>query len=153
MPVRRPKATTGRRHGVKGVLLLSAVVLLLGAVYAFWNGKPEEAAAPPDAIRPGAELPFEATAYCTRRTTTAGAPARRGIVAADISLLPVGSVIQIQEAGEAHDGIYTVMEGGRPLQGREIDIYLGNCSEAEKFGRRNVTVTIMRLGWQPEQSR
>src|SRR5712692_11603891 len=55
--------------------------------------------------------PFLATAYATGGTTREGTPTRRGIVAADTSLLPLGTKIQVTNAGP-HSGIYTVTDTG-----------------------------------------
>ena len=61
---------------------------------------------------------------------------RNGIAAADPQLLPIGSVVQIEELGEKYDGIYTVMDTGPKVQGRHVDVYLWSCHEALRVGRR-----------------
>jgi hypothetical protein len=38
------------------------------------------------------------------------------------------------------------------VKGRELDLYMWSCTEALAFGRRPVRVTILRLGWDPQQS-
>ena len=38
------------------------------------------------------------------------------------------------------------------MQGRQIDIYMWSCYEALDFGRRNIQVTVLRLGWNPTAS-
>jgi 3D (Asp-Asp-Asp) domain-containing protein len=101
---------------------------------------------------PGLELRFEATAYCRGETTSAGTPARAGIAAGDPTLLPVGSVVQIDAIGPKYNGIYTVMDTGPQVQGREVDIYMWNCDEAVRFGRRAVQLRVLRLGWNPRAS-
>ena len=50
--------------------------------------------------RPGATLPFTATAYCQSGVTRSGVDTHSGIVAADPAELPVGSVVQVVKAGE-----------------------------------------------------
>jgi 3D (Asp-Asp-Asp) domain-containing protein len=82
---------------------------------------------------------FMATAYCLRGRTATGGSVRRGIVAADPRVLPLGSRIQIS-AG-AYSGIYTVTDTGGSVKGRKIDIWMGNCSEANRFGSRSITVS------------
>ena len=70
----------------------------------------------------------------------------------DPELLPVGSVIQIDKLGDRYNGIYTIMDTGPAVQGRELDIYMWNCNEALALGRRAAAVTVVRLGWNPEAS-
>lgn len=102
--------------------------------------------------RPGAKLRFHATAYCKGTTTASGATVRTGIAAADPLLLPVGSVIQIESLSPRYNGIYTVMDTGPAVQGREIDIYMWDCNEALAFGRRSIGINVLRLGWNPRAS-
>jgi 3D (Asp-Asp-Asp) domain-containing protein len=102
--------------------------------------------------RPGARLRFHATAYCKGTTTASGTTVRTGIAAADPVLLPVGSVIQIESLSPRYNGIYTVMDTGPAVQGREIDIYMWNCNEALAFGRRSIAINVLRLGWNPKAS-
>lgn len=101
---------------------------------------------------PGLRLRFDATAYCKGETTAAGTSVRRGIAAADPALLPVGSVIYIDSLGPRYNGIYTVMDTGPAVSGREVDLYMWNCTEALTFGKRSITLTVLRLGWSPGAS-
>ncbi len=98
----------------------------------------------------GARLAFNATAYCKGATTTAGVPVRAGVAAADPRLLPVGSVVQLDTTAGPYRGIYTVMDTGPRLHGRELDIYMWSCNEALKFGRRRVRLAVLRHGWNPQ---
>jgi 3D (Asp-Asp-Asp) domain-containing protein len=98
---------------------------------------------------PGARLAFSATAYCKGIVTASGVPAQNGIAAADPELLPVGSVIEIDSLPQKYNGIYTVMDTGPSIQGRQIDVYMWNCNEALAFGRKPVHLTVLRLGWNP----
>jgi 3D (Asp-Asp-Asp) domain-containing protein len=98
---------------------------------------------------PGLRLAFAATAYCKGMTTSAGVAVQSGIAAADPELLPVGSVIQIDSLADRYDGIYTVMDTGPSVQGRQVDIYMWSCNEALRFGRRSIQLTVLRLGWNP----
>jgi len=82
---------------------------------------------------------FRATAYCLRGKTASGAGVRRGIVAADPRVLPLGSRIQL-DAG-AYSGTYTVADTGGAIKGRKLDIWVANCSEAVRFGNRSVKVS------------
>jgi 3D (Asp-Asp-Asp) domain-containing protein len=98
---------------------------------------------------PGARLAFSATAYCKGVTTASGVTAQSGVAAADPELLPVGSVIEMDSADSHYNGIYTVMDTGPAVQGRQIDVYMWNCSEALRFGRRPIHLLVLRLGWNP----
>ncbi len=109
---------------------------------------PEDVASP----APGVRLRFRATAYCKGTTTASGTAIRTGIAAADPALLPVGSVIQVESLGSRYNGIYTIMDTGPKVRGRQIDIYMWNCNEALAFGRRTLTVNVLRLGWNPRVS-
>ncbi len=100
-------------------------------------------------IAAGARLRFTATAYCKGTVTASGAAARSGVAAADPRVLPLGSIIRIDGALERHNGIYTVLDTGPAVQGRQLDLYMWSCHEALAFGRRPVTVTVLRLGWRP----
>jgi 3D (Asp-Asp-Asp) domain-containing protein len=82
---------------------------------------------------------FRATAYCLKGRTAVGGSVRRGIVAADPRVLPLGSQIQI-DAG-AYSGTYTVTDTGGAIKGRILDIWVPNCGEANRFGRRTIKVT------------
>jgi 3D (Asp-Asp-Asp) domain-containing protein len=92
---------------------------------------------------------FTATAYCKGQTTSSGVGPRSGVAAADASLLPVGSVIQVLAVELPYSGVYTVMDTGPTIRGRNIDIYMWSCTEALRFGRQPVDVVVLRLGWDP----
>ncbi len=96
---------------------------------------------------PGARMVFEATAYCKGSTTKSGVAVRAGIAAADPSVLPLGSVIQVGGVPDEYKGIYTVLDTGPEIKGREIDVYIWSCYDALAFGRRKVELTVLRLGW------
>lgn len=97
-------------------------------------------------------LRFTATAYCKGHTTASGVAVRTGIAAADPDLLPVGSVIQIENTVEQYKGIWTIMDTGPKVHGRHVDLYVWSCHEALAFGRRPVQVSVLRLGWSPRNS-
>lgn len=95
----------------------------------------------------GTRATFEATAYCRGQITASGIPVRAGMAAADPKVLPIGSVVQIDRVGARYQGIYTVLDTGPEIKGREVDLYMWNCTEAKGFGRRHVVVTVLRRGW------
>src|SRR3954467_10781982 len=98
---------------------------------------------------PGSRLAFHAPPYCKGLVTPSGVAAQTGVVAADPELLPVGSVIEVDSLPPKYNGIYTVMDTGPSVQGREVDVYMWNCNEARAFGRKPIRLTVLRLGWNP----
>jgi rare lipoprotein A (peptidoglycan hydrolase) len=81
--------------------------------------------------------------------TSAGVAPVSGVTASDPTLLPLGSVVQLDFREDKYDGIYTVLDTGPQIQGREIDLYMWSCNEALQFGRKPVRMTVLRLGWNP----
>ncbi len=102
--------------------------------------------------RPGATLPFTATAYCQSGVTRSGVDTHTGIVAADPAELPVGSVVQLDTQMLKYNGIYTVLDTGTKVLGHRLDVYMHDCHEALHFGRQEVRVTVLRKGWSPKDS-
>jgi 3D (Asp-Asp-Asp) domain-containing protein len=98
---------------------------------------------------PGARLSFTATAYCKGITTTSGVAVQSGVAAADPELLPVGSVVDISGLPQKFNGIYTILDTGPAVQGRQVDLYMWSCNEALGFGRKPARLTVLRLGWNP----
>jgi 3D (Asp-Asp-Asp) domain-containing protein len=101
---------------------------------------------------PGTRLAFHATAYCKGTTTASGVRVRTGIAASDPTLLPVGSIVNVATGDDRYNGVYTVMDTGPKVQGRLLDLYMWSCHEALRFGRREIQVTVLRLGWDPTAS-
>ena len=102
--------------------------------------------------QPGSRLAFSATAYCKGIVTASGVAAQSGVVAADPELLPVGSVIEVDSLPSKYNGVYTVLDTGPAVQGRQIDVYMWSCNEALQFGRRPIHLNVLRLGWNPRAS-
>ena len=89
---------------------------------------------------------MEATAFIQNGNLTAsGTVPRKGIVAADTSILPLGSRIRISDAG-IYDGVYTVTDTGGHITGHRIDVFVTTAVSAKKFGRRMVTVHLLKIG-------
>lgn len=84
---------------------------------------------------------FRATAYCLQGRTATGSGVRRGIVAADSRILPLGTRIQIS-AG-SYSGTYTVADTGGAVKGRILDVWVPSCAEAVRFGRKTVMVSVV----------
>ena len=100
----------------------------------------------------GSRLQFTATAYCKGETTASGVGVRTGVAAADPAVLPVGSVVRLETPHPRYNGVWTVMETGPAVRGRTDDLYLWSCKEALVFGRRPIRLTVLRLGWNPQNS-
>lgn len=84
---------------------------------------------------------FKATAYCLRGRTASGSNVRRGIVAADPRVLPLGTRIQVNAGG--YSGTYVVADTGGGVKGRHLDFWVASCSEAVRFGRKTVMVSVV----------
>ncbi len=84
---------------------------------------------------------FVATAYCLRGKTAMGHGVRSGLIAADPRVLRLGSRINL--GAGAYSGNYLVSDTGGMIKGRRLDIWMASCSEARRFGRRNVTVSML----------
>lgn len=84
---------------------------------------------------------FRATAYCLKGRTATGGAVRRGVVAADRRVLPLGTKIYI-EAG-AYSGVYTVSDTGGAVKGNILDVWVPSCSEANRFGRKSIGVSVI----------
>jgi 3D (Asp-Asp-Asp) domain-containing protein len=103
----------------------------------------------PDDLTPSDEdldyapLNFKATAYSLRGRTRSGAGVRRGVIAADPRVLPLGTVVQLK-AGENYSGVYTVHDTGSAIKGRKIDIWMPSSHEARRFGRQRVKLVVLK---------
>jgi 3D (Asp-Asp-Asp) domain-containing protein len=64
-------------------------------------------------------------------------------VAADPAVLPLGSQIRIRGLDERYNGIYVVTDTGAKVRGRQVDLYVRDCREAVRFGRRQASVAIL----------
>lgn len=84
---------------------------------------------------------YSATAYCLKGRTASGSGVRRGVIAADPRHLPLGTRVQLT-AG-AWTGTYTVADTGGVIKGRKIDVWVPNITEARRFGRRTVQITVL----------
>ena len=93
------------------------------------------------AARAASRGSFVATAYCLKGRTALGGGVRRGIIAADPGLLKLGS--QVLLGAGSYTGQYTVADTGGGVRGRRIDIWVPSCSEARRFGRRTVLVSMV----------
>ncbi|MBR4383462.1 MAG: 3D domain-containing protein [Selenomonadaceae bacterium] len=87
---------------------------------------------------------MEATAYLptdgsAEGLTAMGIPATYGIVAVDPDVIPLGSRVYIPGYGEA-----LAADTGGAIYGYRIDLCMESYDEAMDFGRRNVTVFVLK---------
>jgi 3D (Asp-Asp-Asp) domain-containing protein len=115
---------------------LAALTLLIVAA------RPADAGRPPQ-HRPIKSVRMLATAYCDRGATKSGIRAQRGVVAADLRRLPLGTKLRVIAPGEPYAGIYTVLDTGSKIRGRALDLYMPSCARARQFGKRPVQVRIL----------
>ena len=94
----------------------------------------------------GEKQTYSATAYCQRGRTASGTVTTAGkTVAADPRVLPLGSTIEVSNAG-AYSGVYSVQDQGSAVKGRTIDLYIPHLAAARQFGRRQVLVKLLSRG-------
>lgn len=87
---------------------------------------------------------FTATAYSVSGETKSQTVTQEGrTVAADPNVLPIGTVIEIRNAGP-YSGEYVVQDTGPNIVGRKIDIYIARTREAIRFGVHKVRVRIVK---------
>ncbi len=84
-----------------------------------------------------------ATAYCQKGKTDSGAQARRGIIAADPRLLPIGSLVEVDGIGRK-PARFVVADTGSAIKGKRIDIFMPSCAAAKQFGKRRVLTRLLR---------
>ena len=87
---------------------------------------------------------FTATAYSLRGRTASGAGVRRGLIAADRRVLPLGTRVRLEAGG--YSGEYVVADTGGAVRGRKIDIWVPSTREAMRFGRRPVKLRVLSYG-------
>ncbi|MBR8661151.1 3D domain-containing protein [Brevibacillus sp. NL20B1] len=87
---------------------------------------------------------YEVTAYSVgddftpgHGITASGARVREGITAACPPELPFGTRVHIEGVGER-----VCLDRGGAIKGRRLDVYIADRSEALRFGRRKLSVTI-----------
>ncbi|WP_081328686.1 3D domain-containing protein [Neomoorella thermoacetica] len=69
--------------------------------------------------------------------TATGIKVRRGVVAVDPKVIPLGTKLYIEGYGEA-----IAADTGGAIKGNKIDLFMDSKQEALRWGRRWVLVTI-----------
>lgn len=97
-----------------------------------------------DNLAVGPATSYLATAYSLRGRTASGRMVSRGLIAADPRVLPLGSRVRVEHPG--YSGEYLVADTGGAIRGRHIDIWIPSSSEAMRFGKRTVKLTVLSYG-------
>jgi 3D (Asp-Asp-Asp) domain-containing protein len=97
-----------------------------------------------DNLVAGPATNYLATAYSLRGRTASGRMVSRGLIAADPRILPLGSRVRVEHPG--YSGEYLVADTGGAIRGRHIDIWIPSSSEAMRFGKRTVKLTVLSYG-------
>ncbi|GAB4243956.1 MAG: 3D domain-containing protein [Thermoleophilia bacterium] len=97
------------------------------------SGGPTEAAAPSG----GRQIKAKVTAYALRGTTATGVRVRRGIIAVDPSVIPLGTRLYVPGYGE---GI--AADTGSAVKGNVVDVWLPSYQEALDWGIKYLTITV-----------
>ena len=97
----------------------------------------------PAVVAMDAAATFVARAYSTAGRTADGGTTKRGIVAADPRVLPLGTRVLLTGAGP-YNGEYAVRDTGGSIKGNRLDVYIPTRAEALRFGVRKVIVTILK---------
>ena len=84
-------------------------------------------------------LKVDAVAYHLPGNTALGVPVRRGVVAVDPRLIPLGTKMHVPGYGSA-----LAADVGYAIKGRIIDLWFPNTDMARAWGRRTVTITVYR---------
>lgn len=111
-----------------------------------------------DVVRYKKTMDVVATAYtasyeCTGKTpdhpqfgiTYTGVRAKRGIIAVDPKVIPLGTRVYVEVPGSAPDYGYAVAADiGSAIKGNKIDLYVDSMAEAYKWGVRKVKIYILQ---------
>ena len=84
-------------------------------------------------------LRVEAVAYHLKGRTALGIRTRRGVVAVDPKLIPLGTRLHVPGYGHA-----IAADVGHAIKGRIIDLWMPSTAAAQEWGRRTVTITVYR---------
>ena len=84
-------------------------------------------------------LKVDAVAYYLPGKTALGVPVRKGVVAVDPRLIPLGTKMHVPGYGRA-----LAADVGYAIKGRIIDLWFPNTEKARAWGRRTVTIVVYR---------
>jgi 3D (Asp-Asp-Asp) domain-containing protein len=84
-------------------------------------------------------LRVDAVAYHLPGRTALGIPVRKGVVAVDPDVIPLGTKLFVPGYGQG-----VAADVGIAIKGRIIDLWMPNHVAARKWGRKTVVITIFR---------
>ena len=90
---------------------------------------------------PGEEITCKSTAYCLTSRTNSEAYAFPGVIAADYSVIPYGSIVYVEGYGYA-----VVLDCGKAIKGKRIDVWFPEYKTCKIWGIKTVKVKILRKG-------
>ena len=82
-------------------------------------------------------IKVDAVAYSLPGYTALGIPVRRGVVAVDPALIPLGTKLHVPGYGSS-----IAADVGYAIKGRIIDLWFPTTAKARQWGRRTVTITV-----------
>ena len=85
------------------------------------------------------KLKVDAVAYHLPGRTALGVPVRKGVVAVDPKLIPLGTRLFVPGYGRG-----LAADVGTAIKGRIIDLWFPSTFQARNWGRRTVTITVYR---------
>jgi 3D (Asp-Asp-Asp) domain-containing protein len=74
----------------------------------------------------------------TNNITATGKEIKRGMIAVDTDVIPLGTKVEIKDIG-----VFTAEDTGGKISGNRIDIYFETKSQAEKFGRQVIWIRLL----------
>lgn len=86
------------------------------------------------------EMSVTATAYTGGGTTSTGTKARWGVIAVDPNVIPYGTRVYIPKLKQT----FVAQDTGSAIKGNKIDIYMDSKSQAINWGRKNITLYILK---------
>jgi 3D (Asp-Asp-Asp) domain-containing protein len=85
------------------------------------------------------KLKVDAVAYSLPGSTALGVPVRKGVVAVDPKLIPLGTKLHVPGYGPG-----LAADVGYAIKGKVIDLWFPSMAKARQWGRRSVTITVYR---------
>lgn len=85
-------------------------------------------------------MEVSATAYCGDSITSTMIKPYWGVIAADPSVIPYGSIVYIKE----FDKYFVVEDCGGGIKGKRIDIFMNSETECNRWGVRKITIKIVQ---------
>jgi 3D (Asp-Asp-Asp) domain-containing protein len=85
------------------------------------------------------KLKVDAVAYSLPGSTALGVPVRKGVVAVDPKLIPLGTKLHVPGYGPG-----LAADVGYAIKGKVIDLWFPSMARARQWGRRTVMITVYR---------